>query len=64
MARLIWAEPILQDLEQIADYIALEDPLAAERLVQRVVAQAELLEQFSTCARFPTIYRTRDTSTL
>ena len=31
MARLIWSEPALQDLEQIADYIALDDPSAEKR---------------------------------
>ncbi|NQX01313.1 type II toxin-antitoxin system RelE/ParE family toxin [bacterium] len=46
MARLIWTEPALQDLEQIAHYIALDDPAAASRLVRKVFAKAELLIQF------------------
>ncbi len=46
MARLIWTEPALQDLEQIADYIALDDPAAAKRLIRRVFSKAELLEDF------------------
>ncbi len=46
MARLIWAEPALQDLEQIADYIALDDPAAAKRLVRKVFRSAELLQEF------------------
>ena len=46
MARLIWAEPALQDLEQIADYIALDNEDAARRLVQKVFTQAKLLEDF------------------
>lgn len=46
MARLIWTEPALQDLEQIADYIALEDDSAARRLVKKVFEKAELLEAF------------------
>ena len=46
MARLIWTEPALQDLEQIADYIALDDNPAAKRLVKKVFRQAELLESF------------------
>ena len=33
MAALIWTEPALQDLDAIADYIALDDPLAARELV-------------------------------
>ena len=36
MARIIWTEPALQDLDEIADYISLDKPNAARRLVQRV----------------------------
>lgn len=36
MAEIIWTEPALSDLEAIADYIALEDPLAAAALVRRL----------------------------
>lgn len=36
MAKLVWAEPALADLDAIADYIALDNPDAAARLVQRV----------------------------
>ena len=36
MAEVIWTEPALQDLDAIADYIALDDPQAARGLVQRV----------------------------
>ena len=46
MAGLIWTEPALQDLEQIADYIALDDDQAAKRLEKKVFRQAELLESF------------------
>jgi toxin ParE1/3/4 len=46
MARLVWTDPALQDLEQIADYIALDDDAAARRLVKNVFEQAELLEKF------------------
>lgn len=53
MARLVWAEPALQDLEQIADYIALDDPEAARRLVQRVFAQADRLEQLPEMCPVP-----------
>jgi toxin ParE1/3/4 len=46
MARLIWTEPALEDLGQIADYIALDDPKAANRLVRRVFSKAALLQDF------------------
>ena len=36
MAQVIWAEPALNDLDAIADYIALDNPRAASELVQRV----------------------------
>lgn len=43
MAEVIWTEPALQDLDTIADYIALDDPQAAKRLVQRVFGHIEQL---------------------
>lgn len=36
MAEIIWTEPALQDLDAIADYIALDKPEAAQQLVQRI----------------------------
>lgn len=62
MARLIWTEPALQDLEQLADYIALGDDVAAKQLVKKVFAQAELLESFPEMCPQPhdlpdTVYR-------
>ena len=36
MAEIVWSEPALADLDAIADYIALETPLAAAELVRRV----------------------------
>lgn len=53
MARLVWTEPALQDLDAIADYIALDNPKAAQRLVQRVFAAVERLEQFPESGRRP-----------
>ena len=44
MARLIWTEPALLDLDEIAEYIALDDPLAASRYVQSVFDRVERLE--------------------
>ena len=53
MARLIWTEPALTDLEVIADYIALDKPDAAKRYVQRVLAAVERLEQFPNSGSIP-----------
>lgn len=43
MAEVIWTEPALSDLDTIADYIALDDPEAAQRLVRRVFRHVALL---------------------
>ncbi|MGA2710765.1 MAG: type II toxin-antitoxin system RelE/ParE family toxin [Steroidobacteraceae bacterium] len=43
MAEVIWTEPALNDLDAIADYIALDDPTAARELVQRIFQHAEQL---------------------
>ena len=36
MAQIIWTEPALQELDEIADYISLDKPDAARRLVRKV----------------------------
>jgi toxin ParE1/3/4 len=45
VARIIWTEPALQDLDEIADYISLDKPTVARRFVQRVF---ERIEQLAT----------------
>ena len=45
MAEIIWTEPALADLEGIAQYMALDKPDAASRLVQRVFDRVESLAQ-------------------
>ena len=46
MAQIIWAEPALLDLDDIAEYIALSNPHAASNLVSEVFSKVERLEQF------------------
>lgn len=53
MARLIWSEPALNDLETIAEYIALDKPDAARRFVRRVFDAAERLAQFPKSGSVP-----------
>jgi toxin ParE1/3/4 len=53
VARLIWTEPALADLEAIADYIALDKPTAARRLVGRVFESVERLERFPNSGKRP-----------
>lgn len=44
MAEVIWAESALNDLDAIADYIALDNPEAARQLVQKIFAHVDRLE--------------------
>lgn len=53
MARLIWTEPALNDLESIAEYIALDKPDAARRYVRRVFQAVERLSQFPKFGSIP-----------
>lgn len=46
MARVVWAETALRDLEAIAEYIALHDPAAASRLVAGAFAKTDQLAHF------------------
>ena len=43
MAQVIWAESALNDLDAIADYIALDNPVAASELVRRIFAHVDQL---------------------
>ena len=51
MAQIIWTEPALQDLNEIAEYIALDKINAANKLVQKVFSNTERLEQFPKSGR-------------
>ncbi len=53
MAQVIWTEPALSDLNAIAEYIALDKPNAAARLVQKVFSSTDRLEQFPESGRKP-----------
>jgi toxin ParE1/3/4 len=44
MAEVVWAEPALNDLDAIADYIALDDPTAARLLVQKIFEHVSHLQ--------------------
>ena len=44
MAEVIWAKPALNDPDGIADYIALDNPEAARRLVRRIFEHVDQLE--------------------
>ncbi|MFN3712026.1 MAG: type II toxin-antitoxin system RelE/ParE family toxin [Alcanivoracaceae bacterium] len=53
MAEVIWTEPALQELDVIAEYIALDNPAAASHLVQEVLDKTERLEDFPQSGRIP-----------
>jgi plasmid stabilization system protein ParE len=53
MAEVVWAEPALQGLDAIAEYIALDNPMAASRLVQRVFEKTARLADFPQSGRIP-----------
>jgi toxin ParE1/3/4 len=53
MACVIWTEPAIRDLEEIADYIALDNEDAACRFVQRVFATVSRLENFPLSGKRP-----------
>ena len=60
MAQVIWTEPALNDLDAIADYIAVENPIAAAALVQLVFAHMEQLEAHPESGpRVPELKRSR-----
>ena len=53
MAHVIWTEPALSDLNDIADYIALDKFSAAQHLIQQVFSSVERLEQYPESGRIP-----------
>jgi len=53
MARIIWTEPALLDLDGIADYISLDKPEAARKFVQRVFERIEQLRNHSESGSVP-----------
>jgi len=53
MAQIIWTEPALNDLDAIADYIAVENPQAAATLVQRVFRHVEQLKEHPESGSHP-----------
>lgn len=60
MAEVIWTEPALADLDEIADYIAIDKPAAAKALVVRVFERVEKLKTHPELGpRIPELGRSR-----
>ena len=53
MAELIWTEPAVQDLDAVADYIALDNSEAARRYVRRVFSNVARLRTFPELGQVP-----------
>ncbi|KMQ75555.1 type II toxin-antitoxin system RelE/ParE family toxin [Marinobacter subterrani] len=53
MAEVVWTEPALQELDAIAEYIALDNPTAASHLVQEVFDKTGRLQDFPQSGRIP-----------
>ena len=53
MAQVIWTEPALVDLDDIAEYIALDKPSAARKLVKDVFKSVKRLKQFPKSGKCP-----------
>ncbi|MGF1713329.1 type II toxin-antitoxin system RelE/ParE family toxin [Photobacterium chitinilyticum] len=53
MAQITWTAPALSDLDAIAEYIALDNIVAAKTLVQAVFNAVERLEVFPESGRVP-----------
>jgi len=51
MARLIWTEKAVEDLENIAEYIGTDSEYYAKDFIKRVIEQVEKLVQFPKIGR-------------
>jgi toxin ParE1/3/4 len=51
MAQVVWAEPALEDLDEIAEYIALDNLNSAQQLVTRVLESVTRLESHPRSGR-------------
>ncbi len=53
MAEIIWTNPALEDLNDIAEYIALSNLLSAKKLVAKIFDKVERLEAFPESGKKP-----------
>lgn len=60
MVEIVWTEPALTDLDASADYIALENPVAAAELVKRIFGHVgQLADHPDSGSRPPELKRSR-----
>jgi toxin ParE1/3/4 len=60
--RLVFAEPAARDLDDIIDYIALDNPHAAETVYRAVVAAVQRLQDFPEIGHAGRLPNTRELS--
>lgn len=53
MAEIVWTSPALEQLDELAHYIALDKPDAARALVRKVVEAVARLAEFPLSGRVP-----------
>ena len=53
MAEIVWTDPALDQLEEIADYIALDKPEAAAGLVKKIFSTVDRLGRFPDSGHVP-----------
>lgn len=53
MAEIIWTNPALEDLNDIAEYIALSNLLSAKKLVAKIFDKVARLEEFPESGKTP-----------
>ena len=53
MAEIIWTNPALDDLNDIAEYIALSNLQSAKKLVSKIFEKVERLEPFPESGKKP-----------
>ena len=58
--RLVFTEPAASDLDDIIDYIALDNPAAAERVFRAIVASSKRLSEFPGLGRPGRLSATRE----
>ena len=60
MAQIKWSEPALSDLNEIAEYIALDKENAAKKLVLQAFSATDRLKQFPESGRKPPELKTTE----
>ena len=58
--RVVWTRPAARDLEAIGDYIAGENPRAADRIVRRIRDRAHDLMDYPLLGRTGRVANTRE----